>query len=64
MRVTTGRVVNGKIEVADEELVEGMTVTILTPEDSGTFFLGSEAAVALLASHARPSWTPRPRNET
>jgi hypothetical protein len=26
MRVTTGRVVNGKIEVADEELAEGMVV--------------------------------------
>jgi hypothetical protein len=29
MRVTTGRVVNGKIEVPDEELAEGMVVTIL-----------------------------------
>jgi hypothetical protein len=50
MRVTTGRVVNGKIEVVDEQLVEGMTVTILTPEDSGTFYLGPEAEAALLAS--------------
>lgn len=50
MRVTTGRVVNGKIEVPDEELAEGMVVTILTPEDHGTFTLGPEAEAALLAS--------------
>lgn len=50
MRVTTGKVVNGKIEVADEELAEGMIVTILTPEDHGTFTLGPEAEAALLTS--------------
>ena len=50
MRVTTGRVVNGKIEVPDEELIEGMIVTILAPEDRGTFTLGPEAEAALLAS--------------
>lgn len=50
MRVTTGRVVNGKIEVTDEELTEGMVVTILAPEDRGTFTLGPEAEAALLAS--------------
>lgn len=50
MRVTTGRVVNGKIEVSDEELAEGMIVTILTPEDNGSFALGTEAEAALLAS--------------
>ena len=50
MRVTTGRVVNGKIEVPDEELAEGMVVTILTPEDRGAFTLGPEAEAALLAS--------------
>jgi hypothetical protein len=50
MRVTTGRVVNGKIEVTDEELPEGLVVTILTPEDHGTFTLGLEAEAALLAS--------------
>lgn len=50
MRVTTGRVVNGKIEVVDEELTEGMMVTILAPEDRGTFTLGPEAEAALLAS--------------
>jgi hypothetical protein len=50
MRVTTGRVVNGKIEVADEELPEGMVVTILTPEDRGAFTLAAEAEAALLSS--------------
>ena len=50
MRVTTGRVVNGKIEVPGEELAEGMVVTILAPEDQGTFTLGPEAEAALLAS--------------
>ena len=47
MRVTTGRVVNGKIEVPDEELTEGMVVTILAPEGRGTFTLGPEAEAAL-----------------
>ena len=50
MRVTTGRVVNGKIEFSDEDLVEGMLVTILTPENHGSFTLGPEAEAALLAS--------------
>lgn len=50
MRVTTRRVVNGKIEVADEELAEGMVVTILAPDERGTFTLGPEAEAALLAS--------------
>ena len=50
MRVTTGRVVNGKIEVLDEDLTEGMVVTILAPEDCGSFTLGPEAEAALLAS--------------
>lgn len=49
MRVTTGRVVNGKIE-PDEELAEGTVVTILAPEDRSTFTLGPEAEAALLAS--------------
>ncbi len=49
MRVTTGRVVNGKIEIADETLAEGLLVTILAPEE-GTFALGPDAEAALLAS--------------
>lgn len=48
MRVTTGRVVNGKIEVPGEDFAEGLVVTILAPEDRGTFTLGPEAEAALL----------------
>lgn len=50
MRVTTGKVVNGKVEVPDEELTEGMVVTVLVPEERETFALGSTAEAALLAS--------------
>ena len=50
MRVTTGKVVNGRIEILDEELAEGLVVTILAPEERGTFTLGPEAEAALLAS--------------
>lgn len=42
------RVINGRIEVPDDELVEGMVVTILTPEDGGTFTLDPEAEPTLL----------------
>jgi hypothetical protein len=50
MRVTTGRVVNGRIEVPGEDFAEGMVVTILAPEDRGTFTLGPEAEASLLAA--------------
>ncbi len=50
MRVTTGTVVDGKIEVAGERLPEGLTVTILAPEDEQTFELDPEAEAALLAA--------------
>ena len=50
MRVTTGTVVNGRIEVPGEALPEGMVVTILSPDDRETFRLGPEAEAALLAS--------------
>ncbi len=52
MRVTTGRVVHGKIEVIDEELTEGLVVTILAPDEHESFSLGPEAEAALLASIA------------
>lgn len=50
MRVTTGTVVNGKIEVPGEGFAEGLVVTILAPEDRETFTLGPEAEAALLAA--------------
>jgi hypothetical protein len=49
MRVSTGTVVNGRIEVPGEGLPEGAEVTILSPEDQEVFTLGAEAEAALLA---------------
>jgi len=48
MRVTTGTVVNGRIEVPGETLPEGTVVTILSAEDRETFALGAEAEATLL----------------
>jgi hypothetical protein len=52
MRVTTGTVVNGKIEVPGEDLEEGTVVTILAPEDRESFTLGPEAEAELLEAIA------------
>jgi len=52
MRVTTGTVVNGRIEVPGEELAEGVAVTILAPEDRESFTLGPEAEADLLEAIA------------
>ena len=52
MRVTTGRVVGGRIEVAGESFAEGLTVTILAPEEDEAFELGPEQEAALLAAMA------------
>src|SRR3954463_10455727 len=52
MRVTTGTVVNGRIEVPGEEFAEGVVVTILAPEDRETFTLGPEAEADLLEAVA------------
>ena len=50
MRITTGKVVSGKIEVPGENFTEGMVVTILALEDRETFTLGPEAEADLLAA--------------
>lgn len=51
MRITTGRVVNGRIEIAPgEQLPEGAIATVLFREQAGSFELGPEAEAALLAS--------------
>jgi hypothetical protein len=55
MRVTTEESSTAKIEAPDEELAEGMVMTILTPEDRETFTLGPE--------RRPPSW-PRSRRTT
>lgn len=52
MRVTTGRVVAGKIEVPEESFIEGQVVTVLAPEENGTFTLTPEAEAALLVAMA------------
>ena len=52
MRVTTGRVVDGRIEVSGESLPEGSTVTVLAREDDETFTLGPEEEAALLEAMA------------
>lgn len=52
MRVTTGKVVDGRIEVDEENLAEGMTVTVVAPEGDGSFELGSKEEADLLAAIA------------
>lgn len=52
MRVTTGTVVNGRIEIPEEDLAEGTVVTILAPEDRESFTLGPEAEADLLEAIA------------
>jgi hypothetical protein len=47
MRITQGTVVDGKIVVPDEPLLEGSRVTVLVPEEP-TFMLSQEDEIALL----------------
>ena len=50
MRIATGKVVSGKVEIEGEPLEEGTTVTVLAPEDGETFEVTPEQRAALLAS--------------
>jgi hypothetical protein len=50
MRVSTGKVVSGKVVVEGEPLDEGAIVTVLTPEGGETFELNAEAEQMLLAA--------------
>jgi len=52
MRISTGKVVAGKIVVEGPPLEEGATVTILACEDAETFELGPSEEGALLAAIA------------
>jgi len=52
MRVTTGKVVGGRIEVPGEAFAEGSTVTVLASEDDETFRLGPDEESALLDAMA------------
>lgn len=48
MRITSGKVVSGKVVVDDDALPEGSTVTILAPDDSEEFELAPADEEALL----------------
>lgn len=50
MRITSGRVVSGKVIVEDEALPEGATVTVLAPDGSEEFELSPTDEEALLAA--------------
>lgn len=52
MLITTGRVHQGAIEVEGSSLPEGTRVTILVPEDDGTFELTAEDESRLCAAIA------------
>jgi hypothetical protein len=52
MRVTTGRVVDGRIEVPGESFAEGSTVTVLSSENDETFTLGPDEEASLLEAMA------------
>jgi hypothetical protein len=47
MKLVTGKVVDGKIEVEGERLKEGSTVTVLAQEDDETFELTAEQEAEL-----------------
>jgi hypothetical protein len=47
MRIATGRVVDGKVEVEGDRLREGATVTVLAADDDETFELSADDEAAL-----------------
>ena len=48
MRITSGKVVSGKVVIEGDVLPEGATVTVVAPEDSEEFELGPADESALL----------------
>ena len=52
MRVTTGKVVAGRVVVEGPPLEEGATVTVIAAEDAETFELAPAEEAALLAAIA------------
>jgi hypothetical protein len=52
MLITTGRVNGGRIEIDDERLPEGTTVTILAPENGEVFEATPDEEARLLAAIA------------
>lgn len=47
MRIATGKVIRGKLELDGDSLEEGATVTVLVPEPDETFTLTPDEEVAL-----------------
>lgn len=50
MRVTTGTIRKGKVELEEKDLPEGTTVTVLVPEGDDTFEVTPEEKAKLLAA--------------
>ena len=50
MRITSGKVVAGKVIVEDDSLPEGTTVTVLAPDGTEEFELSPADEEALLAA--------------
>ena len=50
MRIATGKVVQGRLELDGDCLEEGATVTVLVPEADETFALTSDEELALEVS--------------
>ena len=53
MKVSTGRVVGGKVILEGEPLAEGSVVTVVAREDDETFEVSPEEEGALLAAIAQ-----------
>jgi hypothetical protein len=53
MRVASGRVIDGRVELEDVELPEGAAITVLLPEDEQTFEADPETERMLLESMAQ-----------
>jgi hypothetical protein len=53
MRVASGKVIHGKVQLQDAEFPEGASVTVLFPEDGETFEADPETEKMLLESIAQ-----------
>jgi len=53
MRVASGRIIDGRVELEDAHLPEGASVTVLLPEDEQTFEADPETERMLLESIAQ-----------
>jgi len=53
MRVASGRIIDGRVELEDAHLPEGASVTVLMPEGEQTFEADAETERMLLESIAQ-----------